>query len=202
VRPHLFYDRMNHGLTCPSERRRPIERSRQPRGPPSEHPLSIHCLRSLSQWLRWDHPTTQGKDPMMGPGQGNGWAPAGLSSLSSVLVRMMRKLGFGAWILCPHHVACLCFIFVDDSDLIITARIIHPVVNNWWRRHSGCQPLGRRTQGYRRRQPTLVLLFLLRLCMERQLEYRKKSSMPGNIKVTTMPADQSPSNGTRRTRPT
>jgi hypothetical protein len=64
-------------------------------------------------------------DPSMGLGQGNGMAPSGFQSVSTLMINTYRRLGHasdfcGAW---SGLIFCLAAIlYVDDTDLLIVAR--------------------------------------------------------------------------------
>jgi hypothetical protein len=98
--------------------------------PPTIHPLPAESLPMAGGITRLPR-----KGPHDGSRTGQRMGACWLlSSLSSVLVRMMRKLLEPGSPPSPCRLSAVCFIFVDDLTLS-HCRIIHPVVNNWWRRH-------------------------------------------------------------------
>ena len=59
--------------------------------------------------------------PPQGILQGNGAGPAGWFSISTVLIDLLKKEGYGYkdWSLIRQRALCItCFAFVDDTDLI------------------------------------------------------------------------------------
>ena len=63
--------------------------------------------------------------PYQGAGQGNGAAPACWNMISTPIVNMMRTAGFGFLFLTAltaTAVSFVCYAFVDDTDVIHTAR--------------------------------------------------------------------------------
>ena len=70
-----------------------------------------------------------GRDPpLQGIGQGNGAGPAGWAVISTPLINMMRTAGFGFSLftaLTVSAVSFVCYAFVDDTDLVHTAKDVH-----------------------------------------------------------------------------
>ena len=63
--------------------------------------------------------------PLQGIAQGNGCAPAGWVCISTPIINALRAASFGAFILTALTVSLVyfaCYAFVDDTDLVHTAR--------------------------------------------------------------------------------
>jgi hypothetical protein len=66
--------------------------------------------------------------PLQGIGQGNGAGPAGWAVISTPLINMMRTAGFSFSLLTALTVLAVsfvCYAFVDDTDLVHTAKDVH-----------------------------------------------------------------------------
>jgi hypothetical protein len=66
--------------------------------------------------------------PLQGIGQGNGCGPACWAVMSTPIINMMRAAGFGAFFLSALSVMLItfvCYAFVDDTDLVHTAKDVH-----------------------------------------------------------------------------
>jgi len=71
------------------------------------------------------HRRRRGLLPLQGIMQGNGMGPTFWVAISTVLIEIMRNQGFGAYFigaLTLTYVAFTCYAFVDDTDLIHTAK--------------------------------------------------------------------------------
>jgi hypothetical protein len=70
-----------------------------------------------------------GRDPpLQGIGQGNECGPAGWAVISTPLINMMRTAGFGFSLftaLTVSAVSFVCYAFVDDANLVHTAKDVH-----------------------------------------------------------------------------
>jgi hypothetical protein len=93
--------------------------------------LALSVMQTMTFYLRTGYGVSQQgyggtvDDPSMGLGQGNGMAPSGFQSVSTLMVNSYRRLGHasefsGAW---SGIMFCLAAIlYVDDTDLLIVAK--------------------------------------------------------------------------------
>jgi hypothetical protein len=93
--------------------------------------LALSVMQTMTFYLRTGYGVSQqgyggtADDPSMGLGQGNGMAPSGFQSVSTLMINTYRRLGHasefcGAW---SGLIFCLAAIlYVDDTDLLIVAK--------------------------------------------------------------------------------
>ena len=121
------YDRMNHNVTSLAMRATGFP-------DPPIHSMfkglqqAEHCVATAygvsRQRYGGKHRTVQGLLALMGIGQGNGCGPAAFVMLSTILIRIMAGLGFGANLFAAYSATNLflvCLMFVDDNDSWYTA---------------------------------------------------------------------------------
>ena len=122
------YDRMNHAPTSLAMRRvgmleEPI-RAMFDTLQRARHHVSTAYGVALT-WYGGLKRASAGLLPLMGIGQGNGAGPAAYAALSSVFVKVLETAGFGALLISALSLTVLrfvCYIFVDDADIVITAK--------------------------------------------------------------------------------
>ena len=93
--------------------------------------LALSVLQTMTFFLRTGYGVSKSgyggtlDDPTFGLGQGNGMAPSGFTSVSSLMVESYKRLGHassfvGAWTGVVFLLAAI--VYVDDTDLLIVAR--------------------------------------------------------------------------------
>ena len=183
------YDRIAHNMLSLALQRlgmpiQPIRSMLEVLQDAKHYPLTAYGPSSLS----YGGParSSQGLDPLMGPGQGNGMAPMGYVFLSAVIVAMLESAGFHSTFvsaISQRILTLVCVMFVDDADLFVTAlpasthteflTRIQSTVNHW----TG----GLRATGGAIRQEKSYWFLLEYNQTKWQPTYLSNAQAPGNI---------------------
>jgi hypothetical protein len=120
------YDRMAHNMTSISLRRQGASklavRSMFKTLSTASHSIRTAYGDSDRSYSAWRSPI-----PLQGLGQGNGAGPAAWALLSTPIIAMMKNSGFGLSLasgISKTPLNFVCYAFVDDTDIIHTARHI------------------------------------------------------------------------------